>query len=92
MHLHAITLEVADNGPGVAPSQLPYVFDRFWRADDAHTSGSGLGLPLVARIASRHGGSATAHNAQPSGFVVRLHLPAVAAESPPSNADATLTS
>lgn len=74
--LHTVILEVADNGPGVAPEQLPHVFERFWRADDKHTSGSGLGLPLVERIATQHGGHATAHNAQPHGFIVRLHLPA----------------
>lgn len=74
--LHTVILEVADNGPGVAPEQLPHVFERFWRADDEHTSGSGLGLPLVERIATQHGGHATAYNAQPHGFIVRLHLPA----------------
>ncbi|MDO4769157.1 MAG: HAMP domain-containing sensor histidine kinase [Brachymonas sp.] len=74
--LNTVILEVIDNGPGVAPEQLPHVFERFWRADDEHTSGSGLGLPLVERIATQHGGCASAHNAQPHGFIVRLSLPA----------------
>ena len=34
-----------------------------------------LGLPLVARVASQHGGTASAHNAHPHGFIVRLGLP-----------------
>ena len=71
----ALTLQVADNGPGVADDQLPNVFQRFWRADDQTTHGSGLGLPLVARVASQHGGTASAHNAHPHGFIVRLGLP-----------------
>ena len=70
-----LTLQVADNGPGVADDQLPNVFQRFWRADDQTTHGSGLGLPLVARVASQHGGTASAHNAHPHGFIVRLGLP-----------------
>lgn len=74
--LDTVILEVIDNGPGVPPEQLPHVFERFWRADDEHTSGSGLGLPLVERIATQHGGCASAHNAQPHGFIVRLSLPA----------------
>ncbi|MDO4795940.1 MAG: HAMP domain-containing sensor histidine kinase [Brachymonas sp.] len=72
----SVILEVIDNGPGVAPEHLPHVFERFWRADDEHSSGSGLGLPLVERIAAQHGGHASAHNAQPHGFIVRLSLPA----------------
>ena len=70
-----LTLQVADNGPGVADDQLPNVFQRFWRADEQTTHGSGLGLPLVARVANQHGGTASAHNANPHGFIVRLGLP-----------------
>ena len=71
----ALTLQVADNGPGVADDQLPNVFQRFWRADEQTTHGSGLGLPLVARVANQHGGTASAHNAHPHGFILRLTLP-----------------
>jgi two-component system sensor histidine kinase TctE len=73
--LPVIILEVADNGPGVAPEQLPEVFTRFWRADDQILGGCGLGLPLVDRVASQHGGVATAHNARPHGFIVRITIP-----------------
>ncbi len=77
----AIILEVADNGPGVPAEHLEHVFQRFWRADEQTTHGSGLGLPLVARIAAQHGGHASAHNARPHGFIVRLTLPAAPAPS-----------
>ena len=77
----AIVLEVADNGPGVPAEHLEHVFQRFWRADEQTTHGSGLGLPLVARIATQHGGHASAHNARPHGFIVRLTLPAAPAPS-----------
>ena len=73
--LPVVILEVADNGPGVAPEQLPEVFTRFWRADDQISGGCGLGLPLVDRVAAQHGGLATAHNASPHGFIVRMTIP-----------------
>ena len=79
----AIILEVADNGTGVPTEHLEHVFQRFWRADEQSTHGSGLGLPLVARIAAQHGGHASAHNAQPHGFIVRLTLPAAPTPSAP---------
>ncbi len=49
------TLVVADNGPGVAPADLPRLFDRFFRADASRaTPGAGLGLSLVAAVAELH--------------------------------------
>ena len=62
---------------GIAPEDLPRVFDRFWQADPARAgSGAGLGLSIVAGIAHEHGGTATAANAQGGGarFTVRLPL------------------
>ncbi len=51
-----VLLSVADNGPGVAPRELRAIFQRFYRADAARaSSGSGLGLSLVAAIAELHG-------------------------------------
>ncbi len=51
------TLMVADRGPGIAPHDLPHVFERFYRsAESRGMSGSGLGLSIVRSVAERHGG------------------------------------
>ena len=51
-----VSLSVADNGPGVGPEELRSIFQRFYRADAARkSSGTGLGLSLVAAIAELHG-------------------------------------
>jgi two-component system sensor histidine kinase MprB len=53
-------LSVADDGPGVDPSDVPYVFDRFWRSPRARAlPGSGLGLAIVRQVAEESGGSVT---------------------------------
>ena len=66
---------VRDHGPGIAPDDLPYVFDRFYRAPAARgTPGSGLGLAIVRRVAELHGGSVTAEAAEGGGTLVRLQL------------------
>jgi len=51
------TLIVRDSGPGILPEDAPYVFDRFYKADKAHTvgKGTGLGLAICKRIMERHG-------------------------------------
>lgn len=48
---------VRDNGPGVAPEDAPYIFDRFYKADKSHTvgKGTGLGLSISKRIMEKHG-------------------------------------
>jgi two-component system sensor histidine kinase TctE len=70
-----VVLEVADNGPGLSPEELPHVFERFWRASTL-PGGCGLGLAIVAEIALRHGGVAKVLQAQPQGLRVQLCLPA----------------
>ena len=68
---------VRDHGPGIAKTDLPHVFDRFYRAADARNlPGSGLGLAIVRQVAQTHGGEATAENAPDGGAVFRLKLPA----------------
>jgi two-component system sensor histidine kinase MprB len=72
------TLSVRDNGPGVAPDELPLLFDRFFRGADARERhGSGLGLAIVRQVVESHGGAVDAANAEGGGLVVRLTLPAV---------------
>ncbi len=67
-------LEVQDNGRGLSESDLPHVFERFWRASDL-PGGCGLGLAIVNEIAQRHGGRAMVLAAKPHGLRVQLLLP-----------------
>ena len=50
-------IEIADNGPGIAPEERQRVFDRFYRALGTKTSGTGLGLAIVKRIVDIHHGT-----------------------------------
>ncbi|GIE86331.1 sensor histidine kinase [Actinoplanes regularis] len=69
-------LTVTDGGPGIAEEDLPYVFDRFYRATAARSMpGSGLGLAIVAQTATQHGGTATAARATDTGTVITIRLP-----------------
>jgi two-component system sensor histidine kinase MprB len=67
---------VRDHGPGIAPEDLPHVFDRFYRAASARgLPGSGLGLAIARQIAEAHGGSVRAEAAVGGGALLRLCLP-----------------
>lgn len=77
-HQH-IQIMVKDTGIGIAPEQLPNVFERFWRADAARThdqGGSGLGLAITQAIVQQHGGSisVTSQPEQGSCFTVKLPI------------------
>src|SRR3954468_8566616 len=68
---------VRDHGPGIAEADLPYVFDRFYRAPSARgLPGSGLGLAIVKHVADGTRGSVRAEAAPGGGTVLRLALPA----------------
>jgi two-component system sensor histidine kinase MprB len=72
------TCSVRDFGSGVAPNDLPRIFDRFYRATDARRlPGSGLGLAIVRQVAEAHGGNATAAPADGCGTVFTIAIPAV---------------
>jgi two-component system sensor histidine kinase MprB len=69
-------LTVRDHGPGIAPDDLPHVFDRFYRAPSARgVPGSGLGLSIVRQVAESHGGTILAEAAPGGGTLMRLRLP-----------------
>ncbi|MFI5047793.1 MAG: sensor histidine kinase, partial [Acidimicrobiia bacterium] len=69
-------VEVRDRGPGIAPADLPRVFDRFYRAPSAQgLPGSGLGLAIVAQTVERYGGGAFARNNDGPGATVGFELP-----------------
>lgn len=73
----SICVEVADSGEGIAPEHLPYLFDRFYRADPARSGGGrvGLGLAIVRGVAELHGGTATVESAPGRGTTFILTFP-----------------
>lgn len=72
----AVEVSVRDHGPGIAPEDLPHVFDRFYRAPAARAlPGSGLGLAMARQIARAHGADLTAEAAPGGGARFRLRLP-----------------
>jgi two-component system sensor histidine kinase CpxA len=73
------TLRVRDHGPGVPPETLPNLFRAFYRVDDSRvtgTGGTGLGLAIAKRAIVAHGGTISARNATPHGFIVEMTIPA----------------
>ncbi len=75
-------LSVDDTGEGIPSEDLPYVFERFYRADSARarqTGGSGVGLAVTKRIVEDHGGSVFAANRTTGGASVGFELPLASA-------------
>ncbi|MDP9474461.1 MAG: HAMP domain-containing histidine kinase [Actinomycetota bacterium] len=72
-----VEASVTDTGPGIAPEQLPRVFDRFYKAEAARTrsGGTGLGLAIARDLARAQGGELVAQNAKTGGATFRLSLP-----------------
>lgn len=69
-------LEVVDSGPGIAPDELPHIFDRLWRGRAAYgVAGSGIGLAVAREIVVSHGGSIDAASIEGSGTTVTIRLP-----------------
>lgn len=74
---------VRDQGPGIAPADLPRVFERFYRSDSARSlPGSGLGLAIVAQVADESGGSIRLESPVGGGTLARLTLPGDSAQGP----------
>ncbi|TAJ26270.1 MAG: two-component sensor histidine kinase [Reyranella sp.] len=69
------TVRVADDGPGVPPSERANIFQRFWRRDRARADSRGLGLAIVARVAAAHDGSVSVDDRPGGGAVFTLRLP-----------------
>lgn len=70
-------LQVDDQGPGVRPEDLPRLFERFWRADNAPAGGTGLGLAIAKWIVDQHGGTIGAFNRPEGGASFWARLPNV---------------
>jgi two-component system, OmpR family, sensor histidine kinase MprB len=70
------TITVHDTGPGIAPEDLPHVFDRFWRAPSARSMpGSGLGLAIVQQVIHTHHGTITIASPEARGTTVTITVP-----------------
>jgi two-component system OmpR family sensor kinase len=83
-----VVLQVADEGPGMAPEHAEHVFERFYRADTARSraaGGTGLGLSIVASLVAAHGGTVDLVTAEGQGAVFTVRLPR---SGPPDEATA----
>ncbi len=73
-----VQLVVADTGGGIAPDELPHIFDRFWRSDRARSrqgSGAGLGLAIARQLIETQGGQINAQSQLGQGTTITITLP-----------------
>jgi two-component system OmpR family sensor kinase/two-component system sensor histidine kinase BaeS len=74
-----VRLTVADSGAGIAPEDLPHIFDRFWKGDRTRArregAGSGLGLAIARQLVQAHGGQIWAESQPGQGTTFFIDLP-----------------
>ena len=78
---HRVTIEVADEGPGIPQNEASRVFERFYRADAARSStqgGTGLGLAIARWIVDLHGGEIRVESREPTGCRMVVEFPGIA--------------
>lgn len=76
--MHWLKVSIADNGSGIAPEDLAYVFDHFYRGDksrDRKSGGSGIGLAIVKQLVENHGGQVTVESVLGVGSTFNVLLP-----------------
>lgn len=73
-----VEIAVVDTGVGITPQDLPYIFERFWRADISRSraGGAGLGLAVAQSLVTAHGGRVWAESVPGQGSIFRFTLPA----------------
>ena len=79
-----LSVWVSDTGTGISASELPYIFDRFFRIDRARTGasgGSGLGLAIVKAIIAAHRGTIHAESTPGQGTYISFTLPLATADT-----------
>jgi signal transduction histidine kinase len=84
--MQQIVITLTDNGKGIPEDQLSYIFDRFYRVDNARSSdsgGSGIGLSIVKKIIDKHDGHITATSTLGKWTKMTIVLPAVKEEVSP---------
>jgi signal transduction histidine kinase len=80
----SMILRVADNGLGIPPASLPFIFDRFYRADKARsraTGGIGIGLSIVKAICNAHSATIDVQSREGQGTVFTIAFPRLAEDS-----------
>ncbi len=83
-----LVLTVADNGPGLPPDAVPFLFDKFYRAPATPAGGTGLGLAIVKGFVEAQGGKVQAQNQPGGGAAFTIRLPLV--KPPPVTAEPVL--
>ena len=84
-HWQQISISVTNKGAGISPEQIPHLFERFYRADDARartTGGFGLGLAIAKAIVEAHGGTITVKSDSGEGSTFIVHLPTLTQNNP----------
>ena len=75
---HVIWIHIQDNGTGIEESELPFIFDRFYRTDSSRnskTGGTGLGLAIAKKVIEDHGGEIYAESEKGKGTKISFSLP-----------------
>lgn len=75
---HSVRVDIKDNGPGIAPEHLPYIFHRFYRVEGSRnrqSGGMGLGLALAKEFVNLHVGTLTASSELGKGTIFSMTLP-----------------